>query len=101
MEAGWIRFEGQNDADGVRFTILSAATAGDPAFWALHVLAKVGQWVQADMWCRVLEESARMAGNTDPPRVQIRTLTRQSSGVSWNVSTYRPCAKYLLSSRLP
>ncbi|MEE8599895.1 hypothetical protein [Euzebya tangerina] len=82
MEAGWIRFSATDlepDAthQRVRFVIVSAARAGDPAFWALHVLAKVGQWVQADMWCRVLEESAHLAGQANPPRVRVRTLTHQ------------------------
>ena len=79
MEAGWIRFEAEDTDDGVMFTIMSAASAGDPAFWMLHVFAKVGQWVQADMWSRVLEASAREAGDTDPPRVSITTLTHTDS----------------------
>lgn len=76
MEAGWIRFETRDADDGsVTFTITSAAKAADAVFWLLHVGARIGQWVQADMWSSLLESAAHVFGDGSPQRVRIQTVT--------------------------
>lgn len=76
MEAGWIIFSAEDVDDGrVRFTVTSAAKAGDPAFWLLHVVARVGRWVQADMWASLLEGAATAFGELPRERVAVQTVT--------------------------
>lgn len=79
LETGWIEFSITDSDDTRQFQIRSTAAAGDRAFLFVYSVLRVGQWVQADLWCNVCEAFARSSGISVPPIVDISTITHDEN----------------------
>lgn len=74
LEAGWIEFSFEDDGESAYFRVESTATAGDRAYLFVHNVARVGRWVQADMWSTLCESIAENCGLDEVPIVEVSTI---------------------------